>query len=156
MSRNKGSEEQEREGTRALSDELYETLLSGNVRYGRLEKADPDPQSTALVATSGVTFARLVPDAAGLVEGDKVEEIVVGVRPVLRGFRYGGNIRLSNTAKRFNCDALEVYVDGQRFTLYPGSDMEVRAATTARMEVEPKGRSTASIDPILCTFYMKS
>jgi hypothetical protein len=146
------SEEQQGDGRGVQSGKL--TLLSDNLRHGRLEKADP--QSTALVPTNDATFARLVRDVAGLVEGDKVEEIVVGVRPVLRGFRYGGNIRFSNTAKCFNCDALEVYVDGQRFTLYPGSDMEVRAATTARMEVEPKGRSTASIEPILCTFYSKT
>jgi hypothetical protein len=87
------------------------------------------------------------------VEGDKVEELVVGVRPVLRGFRYGGNIRLSNAPKLANCDALEVYVDDRRFTLSPGSDMEVRAATTARMEVVPNGRSSASVESVLCTFY---
>jgi hypothetical protein len=88
-------------------------------------------------------LARLVRDGAGIVEGDKVEELVVGVRPVLRGFRYGGNIRLSNTAKLFNCAALEVYVDGQRFTLYPGSDMEVRPSTTARMaDLAGSSRST--------------
>jgi len=87
---------------------------------------------------------------------DKVEELVAGVRPVLRGFRYGGNIRLSKTPKLLNCDALEVYVDAQRFTLYPGSDMEVQAGATARMEVEPTGRSSqAAIESVLCTFYGK-
>src|SRR5262249_62054685 len=64
-------------------------------------------------------------------EYDKVEELVAGVRPVLRGFRYGGNIRLSKTPKLLNCEALEVYVDAQRFTLYPGSDMEVQAGAAA-------------------------
>jgi hypothetical protein len=82
-------------------------------------------------------LARLVRDGAGIVEGAKGEELMVAARPVLRGFRYGSNIHLSNTAKLFNCAALEVYVDGQRFTLYPESDMEVRPGTTARMEVEP-------------------
>jgi hypothetical protein len=100
-------------------------------------------------------LARWVRDGAGIVEGDKGEALVVGARPLLRGFRYGGNIRLSNTAKLFNCAALEVYVDGQRFTLYPGSDMEVRPGTTARMEVEPTARSRASIESALCTFYGK-
>jgi len=88
-------------------------------------------------------------------EDDKAEELVVGTRPVHRGFRYGGNIRFSKAPKLFNCDALEVYVDGQRFTLYPGSDMEIRAGTTARMEVQPIGRSTASIESVVCTFYWK-
>jgi hypothetical protein len=88
-------------------------------------------------------------------EKDKFEELVVEVRPVLRGFRYGGNIRVSKSPKLTNCEALQVHVDGQRFTLYPGSDMEMRAATTARMEVEPTARSTASIDSVLCTFYGK-
>jgi hypothetical protein len=86
--------------------------------------------------------------------GDKVEELVVGVRPLHRGFRYGGNICLPEVMKLLNCDALEVYVDsGQKFTLYSGSDMEVRPGTTVRMEVERKGRSGATIEPIVCTFY---
>ena len=86
----------------------------------------------------------------------KVEELLVEVRPTVRGFRYGGNIRLSKTPKLLNCDALEVYVDAQRFTLYPGSDMEVQAGATARMEVEPTGRSSqAAIESVLCTFYGK-
>jgi hypothetical protein len=88
-------------------------------------------------------------------EKDKCEELTVHVRPVLRGFRYGGNIRVSKATKLTNCEALQVHVDGQQFTLHPGSDMEVRAATTARMEVEPTARSTASIDSVLCTFYGK-
>jgi hypothetical protein len=36
------------------------------------------------------------------------------MRPVLRRFRYGGNIRLSRAPKLNNYDALEVYVDGRR------------------------------------------
>jgi hypothetical protein len=87
--------------------------------------------------------------------GDKVEELAVGTRPLHRGFRYGGNIRLPKTPKFTNCETLEVYVDGQRFTLYPGSDMEVRAGTTVRMEVESKVRSVPSIEPVFCTFYGK-
>ena len=78
-------------------------------------------------------------------ESDRAEELVVEGRPLLRGFRYGGNIHLSKTAKFTNCEALEVYVDGQRFTLYPGSDMEVRAGSTARMEVESKRSTYAKI-----------
>jgi len=91
----------------------------------------------------------------GVGEKDKIEELLVAERPTLRGLRYGGNIRLSMMSKLANCEALQVHVDGQRFTLYPGSDMEMRAAATARMEVEPIARSTASIDPVLCTFYGK-
>jgi hypothetical protein len=154
MSRNEDPEKQEPEWGWAQSN-LHKALLSGKIRYGHLEKANPEQQSTALVTMNDAALARLVRDGAGIVEGDKVEELVVGVRPVLRGFRYGGNIHLSNTAKLFNCAALEVYVDGQRFTLYPGSDMEVRPGTTARMEVEPTARSTASIESVLCTFYGK-
>jgi hypothetical protein len=85
------------------------------------------------------------------VEHDKVEEIAVDVRPVLRGFRYRGNIRLSRAPKLNNFDALEVYVDGQQFTLY--SDIEVRPGATVRMEVKPKPRGLASIESGLCTFY---
>jgi hypothetical protein len=77
------------------------------------------------------------------------------VRPLHRGFRYGGKIRISRMPNLNNCDALEVYADGQRFTLYPGSDMEVRPGTTVRMEVEPIARSAASVEPVLCTFYGK-
>jgi len=86
-------------------------------------------------------------------ENDGVVELLVEGRPLLRGFRYGGNIRLSKTAKFTNCEALEVYVDGQRFTLYPGSDMEVRAGSTARMEVESKRSTYARIEWVSCTFY---
>jgi len=86
-------------------------------------------------------------------ENDGVVELLVEARPLLRGFRYGGNIRLSKTAKFTNCEALEVYVDGQRFTLYPGSDMEVRAGSTARMEVESKRSTYARIEWVSCTFY---
>jgi hypothetical protein len=154
MSFNKGPDQQERERGWAQRGKLPEVLVSGSMRYGNIEKADPDPQSTALVMSNGAAIARLVRDA-GPGEGDKVEEIVVGVRPLLRGFRHGGNIRLCNTAKLFNCAALEVYVDSQRFTLYPGSDMEVRPSTTARMEVEPTARSTASVESVSCTFYGK-
>jgi hypothetical protein len=46
---------------------------------------------------------------------------------------------------------LEVYVDGQQFTLY--SDIEVRPGATVRMEVKPKPRGLASIESGLCTFY---
>jgi len=91
--------------------------------------------------------------------GDKVEELVVGLRPLHRGFRYGGNIRLPEAMMKLsNCDALEVYVDGgQQFTLHSGSDMEVRPGTTVRMEVERKGRtSSATIAPVVCTFYERS
>jgi hypothetical protein len=78
----KRPEQQERELGLAQTGKLHEALLSGNIRYGHLEKTDPDPQSTALVTTNGAALARLV-----RVDGDKVEEIIVGVRPVLRGFR---------------------------------------------------------------------
>jgi hypothetical protein len=160
MSRN-----DEREWSAAQSGKLHEARAKQrsdegskndwNVRYGHPDKVEPNPQLTALVTINEAKFARFARDAARIVEGDKVEKLVVGVRPVLRGFRYGGNIRLPSTPRLFNCDALEVYVDGQRFTLHPGSDMEVGAATTARMEVEPTGRSTASIESVLCTFYGK-
>jgi hypothetical protein len=92
-------------------------------------------------------------DAVG--EKDKVEELLVEVRPTLRGFRYGGNIRVSKASKLANCEGLQVYVDGQQFTLYPGSDMEMKTAATARMEVEPIARLAASIESVLCTFYGK-
>ena len=153
MSRNKGREWGWAQSFKQFSED--DSGSDWNVRYGHLDKACSDPQPPSLVTMIGTKFARLVRDEAGIVEGDKVEELVVGVRPVLRGFRYGGNIRLSSATKLSNCDALEVYVDGRRITLPPGSDMEVYAAATARMEVEPKGRSSASIDPVLCTFYRK-
>jgi hypothetical protein len=162
MSRTKDLEKPDRERDQVQSGKLHEAVFSAensqhdwSVQYGYLDKAGADQPSTALVAMNGTNLARFVRDEVGVAEGDKIEEIAVGVRPVLRGFRYGGNIRISKAPKLFNCDALEVYVDGQRFTLPPGSDMEVRAASTARMEVQPMARSTASIEQVFCTFYGK-
>src|SRR5215468_6038794 len=88
--------------------------------------------SMEFVTIDGEKFPRSVRDETGTstAEHDKVEEIAVEMRPVLRGFRYGGNIRLSLAPTLNNCDALEVHVDGQWFTLYPGSDIEVRPGAT--------------------------
>ena len=114
-----------------------------------------EPQSMETVTIDGAKFLRSVRDGTGTAELDKVEEIAVEMRPVLRGFRYGGNIRLSRAPKLNNCDALEVHVDGQWFTLYPGSDIEVRPGATVRMEVKPRARGLASIESGICTFYGK-
>jgi hypothetical protein len=116
-----------------------------------------EPQSMEFVTIDGDKFPRSVRDEAGTstAEHDKVEEIAVEMRPVLRGFRYGGNIRLSLAPTLNNCDALEVYVDDRWFTLYPGSDIEVPPGATVRMEVKAKARGLASLQSGICTFYGK-
>jgi len=113
-----------------------------------------EPQSMELVTIDGDKFLRSARDETGT-STDRVEEIAVEMRPVLRGFRYGGNIRLSLAPTLNNCDALEVYVDDRWFTLYPGSDIEVPPGATVRMEVKAKARGLASIQSGVCTFYGK-